>query len=74
MKKFLLWRDLLVGLAVAVGLPLLVRHNRGLLIFACLFVGLVLLPRVFASAWGLIDEVHEDRIASQKAERLSQKK
>jgi hypothetical protein len=50
------------------------RHDRSLLIFACLFVGIIVLPRVLVSAWGLIDEVLADRTASQLAERVGQKK
>jgi hypothetical protein len=74
MKKVLLCRDLLIGITVIIGLPLLMRHERGLLIFACLFVGIIVLPRVLASAWGLIDEVLADRTASQLAERVGEKK
>ena len=60
MTNFILVRDVLLGIGIVVGLPLLVRKDRGMLIFTCFFVGLVIVPRVLFSAWRLFVEVIEE--------------
>jgi len=58
-KKILLWRDVAVGVAAIIGLPLLVYHNlhdKTFLIFTCLFVSVIFVPRTLHSLMLLIDE------------------
>ena len=58
-KKILLWRDVAVGVAAIIGLPLLVYHDihdKTFLIFTCLFVSVIFVPRTLHSLMLLIDE------------------
>jgi hypothetical protein len=52
MRTFILWRDVVVGLAATIGLPLWVQHDLHdyrFTIFTVVLVVVIFVPRIFAS-------------------------